>query len=236
MRFGQFGGVLGGLVATLLPSIAGAAEARERPITTGEIEGWLEAEPGKPAVDQGPPDSVEPLPAPREHGLVLESGIGFSSPLGELAHLTPTAPRLELRVGYEFLEFLMPFVEADLSFASTAYASEPPPPRSYWHYGGGAGLRLTLPVGDLFGLFAQASLGLARVSEQNVLSIYGFPDADEFNLYYGGALGFEWYQVNPHLALAAHAGLRSYGQGLTRERGGETPLALLGSLHLRYAF
>jgi len=74
------------------------------------------------------------------------------------------------------------------------------------------------------------------VSEQNVLSVYGFLDADEPNMYVGGELGIEWYQVSPHLALAAHGGLRSYGQGLTRDRGGDAPIALLANAALRYAF
>jgi hypothetical protein len=236
MRASWLGGALGLLVATVALD-ASAAESRERDITTGEIESWLDAEPGTPTSDQGAKDGEEePLPAPRHHGLVVESGVGLLWQVGALQHITPTAPLFQLRVGYEFLDFLMPFVEADIAFCTTEYASEPPPPRSYWHYAGGAGLRVTLPLGTKFGLFAQGSLGLARVSEQNVLSIYGFPNADEFNLYLGGEVGFEWYQINPHMALAVHGGVRYYGQGLTRDRGGEVPLGALGSLQLRYAF
>lgn len=214
-----------------------AAETRERRLTTGEIERWLEAEPGTPAADRGAEqDDEEPLPAPRRYGLVVESGIGALSHVGALKNITPMAPWFQVRVGYEPLPWLMPFVEADASFASTAYANSPPPPRSYWHYGAGAGLRLTLAISQIFGLMAQGSLGLSRVSEQNVLSIYGFPDADEPNLYVGGELGFEWYPVNPHLALGARGGVRSYGAGLSREGGGEPPLAALGSAQIRYAF
>jgi hypothetical protein len=175
------------------------------------------------------------LPAPRAHGLVVESGLGFVTQVGSLKHITQTAPWFQLRVGYEVLSFLMPFVEADLAVASTAYATEPPPPRSYFHYGAGLGLRGTIPIGS-FGILLQGSVGFAEVSEQNVLSIYGFPDADEPNLYVGGELGLEWYQVSPHLALALHGGVRHYGAGLERSRGGEPPLAALGNATLRYAF
>jgi hypothetical protein len=227
------------LAAVSVPGLAAAAEdgPRERQITTGEIENWLEAEPGSAPADGGevPPDEA-PLPAPREHGLVVESGLGFVSQIGSLKHVTPTAPRFQVLLGYEIFTFLMPFLEGDLVFARTSYATEPPPPRSYFHWGAGAGLRFTVPVGDIIGILAQGSVGLAQVSEQNVLSIYGFPDADEPNLYFGGDLGVEWYQVNPNLALAAHGGLRSYGAGLTRDRGTEPPLAVLGSADLRYAF
>jgi hypothetical protein len=235
MRAFAFG--LGLLAATWCARPAWAAEeTKERAITTGEIESWLDAEPGTPTADQGAaPGEEEPLPAPRRHGLVVESGLGMLWQVGALKNVTPAAPLFQLRVGYEFFDFLMPFIELDVAFCTTAYASEPPPPRSYWQYGGGAGARATLPVGRIFALFAQGSLGLSRISEQNVLSIYGFPDADEFNPYFGGELGFEWYQVNPHLALAAHGGARYY-QGLTRDQGGGPPLATLGTLDLRYAF
>jgi hypothetical protein len=216
---------------------AAAEEPKERKLTTGEIEGWLDAEPGATPADKGgTPAEEEPLPAPRRHGLVVESGLGFVSQIGSMKHIAPTAPDFQLRLGYEFLSWLMPFVEADVAFASTAYASEPPPPRSYYHYGAGAGLRFTIPIGRILALTAQGDLGFAQVSEQNVLSVYGFPNANSPNLYLGGELGLEWYQVNPHLALGAHCGIRSYGAGLTRDRGGDPPIALLGGATLRYAF
>jgi hypothetical protein len=229
-------------VSLLLSSLAvprevSAAESRERQITTGEIESWLDAEPGAKPVDTGIDEGdEEPLPAPREHGLVIESGVGFVNHLGELKHIMPLAPLFQVRVGYEFLPWVMPFVESDVTFASTAYASRPPPPRAFWHYAAGAGIRLTFAISNTFGIMAQGSLGLALVSEQNVLSIYGYPNADEPNLYLGAELGFEWYPVNPHLALGVRGGLRTYGAGLERETGGGAALALLGSGQIRYAF
>jgi hypothetical protein len=231
--------VVGGVVGAMLfaSPVRAASENKERPLTTNEIEGWLEAEPGATPADKGTtPGAEEPLPPPRRHGLVLESGLGFVTQVGSLKHIAPTAPDFQVRLGYEVLHWLMPYVEGDVAFASTAYASEPPPPRSYYHYGAGAGLRFTLPVSRLFALLAQGSVGFARVSEQNVLSVYGFPNADQPNLYFGGEIGLEWYQVSPHLALAAHGGVKSYGKGLTRDRGGDPPLAVVGSAALRYAF
>jgi hypothetical protein len=226
-------------VSLVLSSIAlcrtaGAAESRERKITTGEIESWLEEDSSKKPVDDGVPADEEPLPAPRRHGLVVESGVGFVNHLGALKHITPVAPWFQLRVGFEILPWVMPFIETDISFASTAYAAEPPPPRAFYHYGAGAGLRLSFALSQYFGMIAQGSLGFALISEQNVLSIYGFQNADEPNPYFGGEVGFEWYPVNPHLALGARAGLRTYA-GMARES--ETaPLALIGSGQIRYAF
>jgi hypothetical protein len=223
------------MLASIALRPANAAESRERQITTSEIESWLDAEPGAKPVDQGETDEEdEPLPAPRRHGLVVESGVGFVNHLGELKHITPIAPWFQLRVGFEVFPWLMPFLESDLSFATTAYASEPPPARSFFQYGAGAGLRASFQVYDWLGVMVQGSLGLSLISEQNVLSIYGFPNADEPNPYFGGELGLEWYPVNPHLALGIRGGLRSYA-GMARES--ETaPFALLGSGQIRYAF
>ncbi|HEX6765682.1 MAG TPA: hypothetical protein VF103_09400 [Polyangiaceae bacterium] len=229
-------------VSLVLSSIAvtsgaiAAEESRERRITTGEIEEWLEAEPGKKPVDKGTDEGDEaPLPAPRRHGFTVESGVGFVNHLGELKHITPVAPWFQVRVGYEILPWVMPFVEADISFASTAYASQPPTPRSFWHYGGGAGLRLSFAVSQSFGVLAQGSLGVALISEQNVLSVYGFPNADEPNPYFGGEVGFEWYPVDPHLALGIRGGLRTY-PGLARDPSETSPFAAIGSAQIRYTF
>jgi hypothetical protein len=223
------------MLASIALRPANAAESRERQITTSEIEGWLDAEPGTKPVDQGETDEEdEPLPAPRRHGLVVESGVGFVNHLGELKHITPVAPWFQLRVGFEVFPWLMPFIESDLSFATTAYASQPPPPRSFFQYGAGAGLRASFQVSDWLGVMVQGSLGFSLISEQNVLSIYGFPNADEPNPYFGGELGLEWYPVNPHLALGIRGGLRSYA-GMAR--ASETaPFALVGSGQIRYAF
>ncbi len=214
-----------------------AEESRERKLTTDEIERWLDAPPGTPASDGGPVDPLDaPPPAPRRHGLVLETGIGAVGHIGPLKHIVPVAPRFEIRVGVEPLDWLMIFGEGDLVVASTSYASHPPPPRAYTHYGFGGGLRFTIELTERLGVLAQGSVGASRVSEQNVLSIYGFPDADEWNLHLGGGLGVEWYQVNSHLALAAHAGVRSYGNGLSRDGSSDPPLAWLANTEIRYAF
>ncbi|HEV8245880.1 MAG TPA: hypothetical protein VGP93_08925, partial [Polyangiaceae bacterium] len=97
------------------------------------------------------------------------------------------------------------------------------------------GVRFTVGLSPRFGLFLQGSVGAARISEQNVLSIYGYEDASVLNAYLSGLAGFEWYQVNPHMALALHGGVREYN-GLNRRRAAAGPLAWVGALALRYAF
>jgi hypothetical protein len=140
-----------------------------------------------------------------------------------------------VQVGYEALRFLMVFAEADLVLSNTSYAHRPPPPRTYALWGFGGGLRGTVKAGDRVGLYLQGSLGGASV-DGDVLGIYGYHDANKFNLYFAGELGVEWYQVSPHLALALHGGVRDYTANFKREQSNQPPLAWVSGLSLRYTF
>jgi len=180
-------------------------------------------------------DLDAPPPPPREKGFVLESSIGVLGHLGHMKNISPNAPWFGLRFGFEPLGWLMVFAEADLFVASTAYAHPPPPARSFTFWNAGAGVRFTVRPVHRLGIYLQGSLGGGRATE-DVLEVYGYPDADKLNLYQSVELGFEWYQVSPHLALALHGGVRNYQDGLKRERDTEPPLSWLSGLALRYTF
>jgi hypothetical protein len=225
-------------IATLTraASSAAAEEPTERQLTPDEINTWLERPSGAETADSSAETFLEaPPPPPRSQGLVVESGLGGLGHLGALAHVTPLSPWFHLKAGYEPLRCLLTFAETDLVFSNTSYARSPPPPRTYRLYGFGAGLRFSLPFGDRFGAYLEGSAGLAAVTG-DVLEIYGYRQANELNAYFGGRLGAEWYPLNPHLALGVHVGMRSYNQGLRRQRSSETALAVLSGAALRYTF
>lgn len=225
------------LTLLALPHSARAAEAGpERTISAQEVDAWLSRPSGAPNEDllsTGPEEA--PPPPPRQHGFTLEAGIGAFSHLGPLAHVSPTSPWFHLQVGYEPFRWLMVFGEGDLVFSNTSYAAQPPPTRTYRLYGFGPGLRFSLPFGERFGVYLEGSGGLSRVSD-DLLAIYGYAEATRLKLYFGGRLGLEWFAPNPHIAVALSFGVRSYQQGLKRERSDEAPLALLGNLGIRYTF
>jgi hypothetical protein len=129
----------------------------------------------------------------------------------------------------------MVFAEGDLALSNTSYASQPPPPRTYALWGFGAGLRGTVKPTDRVGLYLQASVGGAEVND-DVLGIYGYPDANKLHLYVAGELGVEWYQVSPHLALAVHGGVRDYTATFKRDQSTGPPLAWVSGVALRYTF
>lgn len=231
-------GVEFGAVALLLTAHAArAAEGpRERTITPGEVESWLDSKGKDPNADAGEAEEAfAPPPPPRHHGVVVESSIGAFGQVGDMKHISPVAPWFHLQLGFEPLRFLMAFAEGDLVLADTSYAHPPPPPRTYALWGFGAGLRFTVKASDRVGLYLQGSLGGAEVTA-DVLGIYGYPNADKLKLYVGGELGVEWYQVNPHLALAVHGGVRDYTATFARDLATGPPLAWVSGLGLRYTF
>jgi len=233
---------LQGLVAALVLASAAteahaADESKERAISTNEVVSWLDSNGEKPPLTDATSEEEElaPPPPPRHRGFVVESSIGAFGQMGEMRHVSPIAPWFHLQFGYEPLRFLMLFAEGDLVLSSTSYSHPPPPPRSYALWGFGAGLRGTVKASDRVGLYLQASLGGASVTA-DVLGIYGYHDADKFNLYLAGELGVEWYQVSPHLALALHGGVRDYTATFKREQSSQPPLAWVSGVALRYTF
>jgi len=219
-------------------SAQAASEIKERAISTDEVVSWLDSngDRASPGADQGAgEEQLVPLPPPRHHGFVVESGMGAFGQIGEMKHTSPVAPWFHLQVGYEPLRFLMVFVEGDLVLSNTSYAPPPPPQRTYALWGVGGGLRGTVKASERVGLYLQGSLGGAQVTS-DVLSIYGYPDADKLNLYLAAELGVEWYQVSPHWALAVHGGVRDYIGTFKRDFSSQPPLAWVSGLGLRYTF
>ena len=228
-----------GLGSSIWAGTATAAEssgdAETRQMTREEIEAWLDASAVDTGRDVAAAEATEAPPAPpRKHGLVVEGGIGGTGHLSTLKNVSPSSPEFRLAVGYEVLDPLLLFLDATLLLSSTRYAKRPPDARTYAYYGFGGGARFTFEIGESFGVYLQANAGMATATE-DVLVVYGYTESDEPELYYGGQLGFEWFQVNPHYALAAHAGLRNY-VGLAREASNEPPLVVTAGLAIKYTF
>ena len=152
-----------------------------------------------------------------------------------MKNIAPNAPWFGLRFGYEPLRWLMVFAESDLFVASTSYAHPPPPPRSFAFWSFGGGVRLTVNPVERIGVFVQGSLGAGRATD-DVLELYGYQHAEELGFYQSAELGLEWYQVNPHLALAVHGGARNYPRVLKRDFDSQPPMTWLSGAGLRYTF
>lgn len=199
-----------------------------------EIEAWLESRSLPTDIaNEAPPEA--PPPAPRDYGFVVESSVGALGHLGALKTVSPTSPWFHLQLGWEPVRWAMLIAETDIAFGNTSYANPPPEPRGYVLYGFGGGVRFTLEPTDWLGIFVEGDIGVTQVSS-DILATYGFADADDLNPYFGGLLGFEWYQISPHYALVAKGGVRSYAAALGRQFENSAALAWMGALGLQYTF
>lgn len=223
-----------GLFAATLSAPAIAQDDETPQPTQQQLEAWLATKPATADVStKAAPEA--PPPPPRKHGFVVETTIGAMGQLGAMRHVSPTLPWFRAAFGWEPAKWVMLLAQGDVAFGNTSYANPPPDPRGFTLYGFSGAVRFQIAPTDRIGLLAQGEVGAASISN-DVLSTYGFRDADQLGPYFGGFLGFEWYQISPHLALVVHAGVRSYGNILERAIGSEAALAWLGSAGLKYTF
>jgi len=223
-----------GALVLVVPLAASAAEPpAQQAMTDASLETWLA---NNPAEADTKPQSAEleaPPPPPRRHGVVIEGSVGALGHLGDMKHISPTAPWFRLQVGYEIFDWLLAFGQGDVALANTEYAHRPPDKRTYALFGFGAGGRASWQPLAALGFYLQGEAGLGSVSE-DVLSSYGYPNAAQLRPYFGGTLGVEWFQINPHYALAAYGGARDYVQSFERTYGSNPPIVWISGLALRY--
>lgn len=227
--------LVGLAVLPLCITRAASADEPDQGPSQRQIESFLASQPASPDVTKTPEAPEAPPPPPRRHGFVVESSVGALTHLGPMGHVSPTSAWFRTAFGWEPAKWFMLLAQFDVSPSSTSYASAPPDPRGYVLYGGSVAIRGSLEFGAALGGFAQLEVGGAKISE-DVLSTYGFQNADNVNPFFGAHLGLEWYQVSPHMALGAEGGIRSYAQSFDRAAAGGSPLAWTASGTLRYAF
>jgi hypothetical protein len=209
-----------------------AAESKDAPYDESALKSALEEAPGARKKNEKAGSALEvPPPPPRKTGVVLEGSFGAMGFFGKLNTISPTASSFHLQLGVEPFRWLMVFGEGDISFTSTRYS---PPARGYSMYAFGGGARLTVGLTERVSAYAQVDFGLMTTST-NVLHSYGFYDAESMNGYFGGTGGLEWYQADPHYALAVYGGVRN-SQAFHRAVSGDVALAWRGSLAIRYTF
>jgi hypothetical protein len=224
-----------GCVAVVLPVSAWGADPKDQPpYDQAAVAAALEETPTAAATKRtekaGSPLDVPP-PPPRKKGLVLETSLGAMGFLGKLKNVSPTASMLHVQLGYEPFRWLMAFVSGDIAFTSTRYIE---PSRGYAIYGMGGGARVTARFSERVAGYVQGDLGLMETSS-DLLHTYGFYDAENWNVYFAGMLGLEWYQVNPHYALALNGGARRT-PGFDRIVGNDVAISITGSAAIRYTF
>jgi len=221
------------IAACLLVVSSARADDKQEPVyDESALKSALDEAPGARKTPEKAGSALEvPPPPPRKSGVVVEGSLGAMGFIGKLKNISPTASSFHLQLGFEPFRWLMVFGEGDLSFTSTRYS---PPARGYAIYAFGAGGRGTVGISERVSVYGQIDFGMTSVSG-NVLHSYGFYDAENLNAYFGGSGGLEWYQADPHYALALYGGVRN-AQGFQRAVPGDTGLAWRGGATIRYAF
>ncbi len=181
-------------------------------------------------------EAEAPPPPPHKPGVALDAHVGVFGFIGGFGKVAPPGPWLHLQAGYEIFRWLYVFGESELSFTDTSNAQPQPNTRAFPIYGFGGGARGTVKITDRVGVYLQGSVGGMKADITNgALRILGYGDAENLNLYFGGRLGVEWYQLDRHLALGLTGGLRD-ATGFKKTTGGSLPLAWDGGVALRYSF
>jgi hypothetical protein len=177
-----------------------------------------------------------PPPLPRHKGFVAEGNLGALGFFGNFRHVAPVAPWIHATFGYELLNFLMVFVEGELAQTDTSEAQGPSDVYAFAIFGFGGGLRATIHAGDRVALFVQGDLGALKADvPHGALADLGYKNAESLGLQFGGRLGFEWYQMDRHMALGLSAGARD-ATGFAKTIGSDTGLMADASATIRYTF
>ena len=178
-----------------------------------------------------------PPPPPRKHGLVVESRLGALAFLGDFRHVAPTAPWFHADVGYEFLKWLAVFGYGELSFTSTSELQQAATSYAFPIYGFGGGVRATVHATDRVAFFLEGDVGAMRADvPRGALVDLGYANAEKFGVSFGGRFGFEWYQVDRHLAFGLDVGVRDATGFAEQFIGKSPPLMLDASGAVRYTF
>ncbi len=210
----------------------------QQPITTEQAQKAINVADETKDLSTLPAAPLEsPPPPPRHKGLVLEQSLGAQGFIGKFGGLTGhPSVWLQTQLGYELFNWLMVFAAGDLSFTDTGDSVGPAQNRPFPIIGFGGGLRFTIPFTARAGMYIQGEAGGAvAYVKSGVLANFGYHPAESVGFQAGGRLGFEWFQVDRHLALGLSGGAR-YMANFAYEAGGDLPLAWDATVDLRYTF
>jgi hypothetical protein len=216
-----------------------AVDENGNPIVTEDIVNRAaNADPGAVEENKLLPEAPleSPPPPPRHKGLVLETSLGGLGFFGKFSNVAPSGFWLHTQLGYEIFNWLMVLGEGELAFTDTSNAQSPAQSQGFPIFGFGGGARETVHLSDRTALFVQEDIGAMKSDiTTGALANVGFKNAENLGLYFGGRFGFEWYQIDRHIALSLQVGLRD-ALGFKRQIGSDLPLMLDGGIALRYTF
>lgn len=224
------------LVAFSLALLAAPAAAQEMAATEdddGPAIGTEEPDPTRLDVERLPPEAIRVTRDLYAHGFFVEAqlgGLGFVNGIGEVIDGGPWA---SISIGYEILDWLHVLVAAEGSMHNTN-APRPPARTAFEIVGGSASLRLQANFTEAFAMWLSGQFAVL-VATTDILGVYGFQEASDIGIAYGGELGVDWHLRARHHSIGLLGGVRHYPslEGLI---GGSPALGIHGSAYIRYVF
>ncbi len=226
------------IVAVCMYSATSFAQEQPEPITAEQAQAAInlaDQNKGQSTLPGAPQEA--PPPPPRKKGLVLEQSLGAQGFAGKFGGLIGhPSVWLKTQLGYEIFKWLMVFGSGDLTMTDTGDSTGPSQNRPFPIIGFGGGIRFTIPFTARAGMYVQGEAGGdVAIVKSGVLANFGYHPAESVGFMAGGRLGFEWFQVDRHLALGISGGAR-YMLNIAYEGGGDLPLAWDATIDLRYTF
>jgi hypothetical protein len=217
------------------PAPAPAEATPADSLTPGQVH--LESDTTPPPATTIPAAPLEaPPPLPRHKGVVVEGNLGALGFLGNFRHVAPTAPWFHVLAGYEIFNWLLLFAEGELAFTDTSEAEGPSQVYGFPIFGFGGGARVTIHPTARFAFYLQGDIDALEANvPKGALADLGYKNAESLGIAFGGRLGFEWYQMDRHMALGITGGARD-ATGFAKTIGSDTGLMADASLLIRYTF
>lgn len=183
-------------------------------------------------VERLPPEAIQITRDMYAVGLHVRAELGGQGFAGGVGRISRAGPLARLVVGYELSQWFALGAQLGLAFHAT-HAPQPPAPAAFQVYTLLAQARFQLDLGARAGLWI-AGEGGAGMASGNFLQTWGYDDAGEIGLVYGGTLGFDWHLVNAHHSLGLAIGAHHFPK--LSDPSGEASVAIESAAYLKYVF
>lgn len=214
--------------ALALPAAAQEATHDEEPVIATE-----EPDPTRLDVERLPPEAIRVTRDLYAHGFFVEAQLGGMGIVNGVGDIIDGGPWAVLSFGLEILDWLHVLLSAEGSMHNTN-APAPPAPTAFEIVGGSASVRLQANFTEAFAMWLSGQFAVL-VATTDVLSLYGYQDAANIGIAYGGEVGVDWHFRARHHSIGILGGVRHY-PSLESIVGDGPALGIHGSAYLRYVF
>ena len=183
-------------------------------------------------VERLPPEVIQITRDMYSTGLFLRAEMGGQGFAGGIGRISSAGPMARLVIGYELASWFAVSSQLGLAFHSTN-APLPPAPTAFQLYSLLAQARFQANLGTRVALWLSGDAGLGFASG-DFLQAFGFEDAGDLGLIYGGTLGFDWHLLNAHHSLGLATGAHLYPS--LNAPDGEQSVGIEATAYLKYVF